>query len=158
MSSAPYLRAVGLAVLQAGTSGAWIAARDLSPARRRLTRLGTVAAAAAISYAATPASPGDDPDQDDEIVLSDQPFPISDPPPAAPLDKRKAVLAAAVIGLSVAAMVGRNQLEKRWHARLTSKSHPNPTRGLAVRMAGVEFAAHLAFQLVDARKAVLARR
>ncbi|HWS35374.1 MAG TPA: hypothetical protein VN408_21885 [Actinoplanes sp.] len=156
MSSVPYLRAVGLAVLQAGTSGAWIAARDLSPARRRLTRLGTVAAAAAISYAVTPDRPEDD--QDDEIVLSEQPFPVTDPPPAAPFDKRKAVLAAGAIGLSVAAIVGRSRMEKRWLSRLQRTNHPNPTRGLAVRMAGVEFAAHLAFQLVDARKSVLARR
>ncbi|GAA1636055.1 hypothetical protein [Actinoplanes couchii] len=158
-SAAPYLRAVGMAALQAGVSGAWIAARDLSPARRRLARAGSVAALAAVSYVVTPDAPDDD---DDEITLAARPFPVSDPPSGAEgpefvFDKRKAALAAGVLGLSVAALVGRRQLEKRWHARLTRKNHPHPTRGLAVRMATVEFAGHLAFQLADVRKGARAR-
>ncbi|SDT81101.1 hypothetical protein [Actinoplanes derwentensis] len=159
MPTSPYLRAVGMAVLQAGVSGTWIAARELSPARRRLARAGTVAALAAVSYAVTPDKTGA---AGDEIALAPHPFPVSDPPAATQepefvFDKRKAALTAGALALSVAALVGRRQLEKRWLARLTRKSHPHPTRALAVRMATVEFAGILAVQLADAHKEARAR-
>lgn len=155
MVAASYPRAVAKAALQAAFSGVWIAAAELSPAKRRLARLGTVAAAAAITYAASPKEPG----PADEIVLADRPFAVTDPPPAAgedeeaaaepafEVDKRTAIAAAGVLGLSAAMIVGRRRLEKRWLAGLTSGGHPHPTRALAVRMAAVEFAGYLVLQL-----------
>jgi hypothetical protein len=150
MSSVSYPRAVATAALQAGLSGAWIAARELSPMRRRLTRLGVVATVAALGYAVAP----DQPDPEPELVVAAEPFPVTDPPvPEEPVfDKRKAIIGAAVLGLSAAALVGRHQLEKRWLARLTRNGHRHPTRGLAVRMATVEFATTLAVQVADVRR------
>src|SRR5688500_3506387 len=103
MVSAPYQRAVALAALQAVLTSTWIAARELSPARRRLARLGTVAAVTAVGWAVTP-GPEESADSD-EIVLAERPFPVGDPPAHTeaerpPFDKRKAVLAAGVAGLS----------------------------------------------------------
>jgi hypothetical protein len=151
MASFSYPRAVATAALQAGLTGAWIAARDLSPARRRLTRFGTVAAVAAIGWAVVP----DRPEPEPELVVADKPFAVTDPPASEELpalDKRKAIIGATVVGLSVAALVGRRQLEKRWLARLTRNGHRSPTRALAVRMAAVEFATTLALQAADLRK------
>jgi hypothetical protein len=155
MASVSYPRVVATAALQAGLTGAWIAARDLSPARRRLTRLGTVAAGAAIGWAVVPDEPEPETEAETELVVADKPFAVTDPPPSEEppaLDKRKVIIGAAVVGLSVAALVGRRQLEKRWLARLTRDGHRRPTRALAVRMAAVEFAATLALQAADPRK------
>lgn len=165
MASASYGRAVGLAALQAVLSSTWIAARELSPAKRRLARLGTVAAVAAVGWVA---APKDASDSDDRIgpAIGASPYlaaegaasltasdDASPPDSEPPFDKRKAALMAGGIGIGVAAMVGRRQLEKRWLARLTRNGHPHPTRALAVRMAGVEFVGQLAMQLNDVRKA-----
>ncbi|MDI6103416.1 hypothetical protein QLQ12_32890 [Actinoplanes sp. NEAU-A12] len=155
MAVVSYPRAVAKAALQAALGGAWIAAGELSPAKRRLARLGAVSAATAIVWAAAPKESG----QSGEIVLADRPFAVTDPPPAGEhdgpdveFDKRKAIVAAGVVGLSVAAMIGRRRLEKRWLTRLTGSGHPHPTRALAVRMAAVEFAGHLALQLAEGRR------
>lgn len=85
-------------------------------------------------------------------VLVSEGGPVVDPEPAFTFDKRKAALGAAVVALSVGAMVGRRQLEKRWLARLTRNGHPHPTRALAVRMGAVEFAGALALQAAEMRK------
>ncbi|MEU4619976.1 hypothetical protein AB0G04_08340 [Actinoplanes sp. NPDC023801] len=153
MSSVSYPRAVATAALQACFSGTWIAARELSPARRRLTRLGAVAAVAALGYAVAP----DQPEPEPELVVADKPYLVTEPPapaaePQVPFDKRKAIIGAAVVGLSVATLVGRHQLEKRWLARLTRNGHRHPTRGLAVRMASIEFATTLVLQVADVRR------
>jgi hypothetical protein len=155
MSSVSYPRAVATAALQAGLSGAWIAARDLPPWRRRLTRLGMVAVVGALGYAVAPERA--EPEPEPELVVADEPFLVTEPPateeePGPAFDKRKAILGVAVVGLTAAAYVGRHQLEKRWLARLTRNGHRHPTRGLAVRMASVEFAATLALQVVDVRR------
>ncbi|MEU8242238.1 hypothetical protein AB0C07_28640 [Actinoplanes missouriensis] len=164
MASASYGRAVGLAALQAVLSSTWIAARELSPAKRRLARLGTVAAVAAVGWVAAPKDAPDS-DSDDQIgpAVGANPYlaaegaaspdDASQPDSEPPFDKRKAALVAGGIGIGVAAMAGRRQLEKRWLARLTRNGHPHPTRALAVRMAGVEFVGQLAMQLNDVRKA-----
>ncbi|MBB2944559.1 hypothetical protein FB565_004288 [Actinoplanes lutulentus] len=157
---ATYPRAIGLAALQAVLSSAWIAARELPPAKRRLARLGTVAVVGAVGYLVSPddASTSEDAfDADAELIVGENPFPVSEgaatSEPEPPFDKRKAALAVGAIGLSVAAIVARHQLEKRWLTRLTRNGHTHPTRALAVRMAGLEFAAQLAFQFADVRKA-----
>lgn len=159
MAAASYPQAVAMAALQAFTSGAWIAAGELSPARRRLTRFGTVAAMTAVAWAVSPKVAG----TDDEIGLSDRPFAVTDPPdaeaetveeaggeaPAPAFDKRILLVTAAVLGGSVAMIAGRRRMEKRWLARLAGNGHPHPTRGLAVRMAAVDFAGGLALQLAE---------
>lgn len=156
MSASTLSRAVAKAALQAVSGGLWIAAAELSPARRRLARLTTVTAMTAVVWAA---SPKEESGRDDEIVLADRPFAVTDPPPAGAeqepefvFDKRKAIAAAGAIGLSTAAFVGRRRLEKRWLARLTGDGHPHPTRALAVRMAAVEFAGYLVIQLAESRR------
>ncbi|WP_433825834.1 hypothetical protein ACQP2E_27460 [Actinoplanes sp. CA-015351] len=156
---ATYPRAVGLAALQAVLSSAWIVAQELPPAKRRLARLGTVATVGAIGYLIAPGDEShtaDEPEASDDLVVGQNPFPVSEGVEAtedAPLDKRKAALTAAAIGLAVAAIVGRRQLEKRWLTRLTRNGHTHPARALAVRMAGLEFAGQLAIQIADVHKA-----
>ncbi len=147
-----------MAALQAVLSAAWIAARDLPPARRRLTRFGTVAAVTAIGYAVSP-SPASN---DDEVNLAERPVRLADVKepddtpaelvPEVSIDKRKAALTVAVLGFSAAALWGRRRLEKNWSARLIRNGHPHPTRALAARIAGVEFAAQLVIQLADLHK------
>lgn len=157
MASVSYGRAVALAALQAALSSTWIAARELSPAKRRLARLGTVAAVATVGWVTSPKEEDDD-EFEPELVVGDRPFPVSDPQPvsesepAIPFDKRKAAVGLAMLGLTVAAVVGRRQLEKRWLARLTRNGHPHPTRALAVRVGAVEFAGQLALQVADAHR------
>jgi hypothetical protein len=161
MASASYPRAIAMAALQAALTSTWIAARELSPPRRRLARLGIVAAVGGVSYLASPRSADPEP----ELVVGARPMlvaeggPVVDPDafPEFAFDKRKAALTAAVLGASAAAMFGRRQVEKRWLARLTRNGHPHPTRALAVRMAGLEFAGQLALQLAETRKAAAQR-
>lgn len=160
MASASYQRAVAMAALQAALSSTWIAARELSPARRRLARSGIVAAVATVSYAASARSSDDRLRSSDELVVGKRPMlvseggPVVDPDtvPEFTFDKRKAAVAAGLVALSAAAMIGRRQLEKRWLARLTRNGHPHPTRALALRMGAVEFAGQLALQLAEMRK------
>ena len=137
MATAPhsYTRAVASAALQAAVSGAWIAARELSPAKRRLARFGTVAAVAAIGY----------------VVSSESPE-AGEKPEAADFDRRQAAALGLGVVAGTAGIVGRRQLEKRWLARLTRDGHPHPTRALAVRMTAAHFALHLALKLADLHK------
>jgi hypothetical protein len=157
MSSASYPRAVAMAALQAALTSSWIAARDLSPMRRRLTRTGLVAAIGAVSYVVSPRSEDSSDDSGAEIVVGQRPMLVSEftvePEPTPAFDKRKAAVGAAVVALSVGAMIGRRQLEKRWLARLTRNGHPHPTRALAVRIGAVEFAGALALQFAEMRRA-----
>lgn len=137
-----------MAALQAAHSGLWIAAGELSPARRRLARFGTFATVAAVAYAATPKP-------SEELVVGQQPFLASEGSPESgseePFDKRKALVTAGMIGLSAAMIVGRRSLEKKWLARLARKGHTRPRRALAVRMAAVEFTGLLAIQAAEMR-------
>ncbi|GAB2591805.1 hypothetical protein Aab01nite_38520 [Paractinoplanes abujensis] len=192
MAPVSYPRALALAALQAALSGSWIAAGELTPARRRLARLGAVAVTTGIGYVISPPSSSSAETPDSPVTLRlvapgsanalgvaapelagspDAAHPTGDRAPQAaagpshglldasemldikvPFDKRKAVLGAAVVALSAGAIAGRRQLEKRWLARLTGHGHPHPTRGLAVRMAAVEFAGQFALQLADRRR------
>ncbi|MFC7533866.1 hypothetical protein [Actinoplanes sp. GCM10030250] len=150
-----------MAALQAALSSTWILARELSPAKRRLARLGTVTAVAVVGWVVAPSEASDESEGAGvELVVGARPMlvaeggPVVDPEaqPEKTFDKRKAAVTAAALGLSVAAVIGRRQLEKRWLARLTRNGHPRPTRGLAVRMAAVEFTGQLALQLADMHK------
>ncbi|MGK5684780.1 hypothetical protein [Actinoplanes sp. URMC 104] len=147
MATASYSRAVTMAALQAVSSSIWIAARELSPAKRRLARAGTVAVMSAIGYVATP-----DEDKPGAKKKEEATTEAGESPADFTLDKRKAMAGAALLGLSLATMAGRRRLEKRWLGRLTRDGHPHPTRALAVRMAGVEFVGQLVVQLADRRK------
>ncbi|GID32973.1 hypothetical protein [Paractinoplanes brasiliensis] len=206
MATVSYPRALAMAALQAALSGTWIAAGELSPARRRLTRFGAAALVSGVGYVIsqpsrssdTPASP---PDAQVDLRLiapgsanalgiaapdltgsADATHPAADPAPAdeaagntdasrashglldasdllgigdkieIPYDKRRAAMGAAVVALSVGAMVGRRRLEKRWLAGLTRSGHPHPTRALAVRIAAIEFAAQLVLQFAEQRR------
>jgi hypothetical protein len=156
MAPASYPRAVGVAALQAVLSGVWIAAGELTPARRRLTRVGAVAVMGAVTLAVSPPS---DLARSSVVVLDAQPRLLSEvaPAPAEPtLDKRRIAATAGLLGVAVAVNVGRYQFRKRWLAKLTRDGHPHPTRALAVRMAAFEFAHQLALQIRDRRRAARA--
>ncbi len=148
----PYLRALAETGLDVASVGAWIAAAELPPARRRLARgaLAAVTTAAAIPgvragrrAVAEPATPG---------AGSGLPFvdvgirlPAGEPSDGDTSPRRRAVLAgavgAAVLTTAVAASVGAaaagRQLERRWLARLVRHGHPHPHRALGVRVAAL---------------------
>lgn len=149
----PYLRALAETGLDVASVGTWVAAAELSPARRRLARgaLAAVTVAVAIPGArgsrpaavdtAGPAAPGAGsglPFVDVGIRLSADPPSEAGTPP-----RRRAVLSGAagavVLATAVAASVGAavagRQLERRWLARLGRQGHEHPHRALGVRMA-----------------------
>jgi hypothetical protein len=172
----PYLRTLADAGLDVGSVGAWIAAAELPPARRRLAR-GAVAAAivavaipgirAARSAAAgadEPAVPGAGsglPYVDVGIQL-----PADDPSEDDPSLRRRALLAGAVgvgaltaaVAVSVGVAMAGRQLERRWLARLTRQGHPHPHRALALRMAGLYAALTVPSRLIIVRQVAKADR
>jgi hypothetical protein len=129
-------RVVAAAAAQAVVSGAWIAARELSPAKRRLARLSTVAAVAAVGWATSDDTEAPGSETDDDT-------------PSPEFDRRKAAALGVAALAGTAAILGRRRLEKRWLARLTRDGHTHPTRALALRMSAVEFTLHLGLQLAD---------
>nr|WP_221376330.1 hypothetical protein [Actinoplanes polyasparticus] len=173
MASSSYSRAVTVAAMQAVFNSAWIAARELSPAKRRLARVGIIAIGAAGYATATPdtrrairevrseveslrdkaEAPGDElKSLRDKAEPGDHEEPGPDESsatPDLPFDKRRAVAIVGALGLSIAVTLGRRRLEKRWLARLARDGHAHPTRALALRMAPVAFAAELAIQIID---------
>jgi hypothetical protein len=168
----PYLRALAEAGFDVGSVGAWIAAGELSPARRRLAR-GALAAITvgiaipgvrAVREAGEPAVPG---------ARSGLPFvdagirlPDDEPPEGDPALRRRALMTGAV-GVAVAttavavtvgsAVVGR-RLERRWLARLTRHGHPHPHRALGVRMAALYALVVVPSRILLVRKATDAER
>lgn len=159
MASSSYSRAVTVAAMQAVFNSAWIAARELSPAKRRLARVGVIAIGTAGYAAATPDTRRAIREVRAEVesLRDKQEDPESsrdkaeEPPatPEFPVDKRRAVAIVGALGLSLAVTLGRRRLEKRWLAGLARDGHAHPTRALALRMAPVVFAAELAIQLVE---------
>lgn len=153
-----YSRVVTVAAMQAVSSSAWIAARELPPARRRLARAGIIAVGAA-GYAAMPdnrrtirelrSEVESLRDKDEEA--GDEPESRPDEPeaPESPFDKRRAIATAGALGLTIAVTLGRRRLQKRWLARLVRDGHAHPNRALALRMAPMMFAAEIAVQLID---------
>ena len=150
----PYLRVLAETALDVASVGAWIAAAELPPARRRLARgaLATVTAAVAIpglraaraaadaTGPATPSTGSGLPFVDAGIKL-----PVDEPSDADTSPRRRAVLVGAVgvaalttaVAVSVGGAAAGRQLERRWLARLTRHGHPHPHRALAVRMAAL---------------------
>ncbi|WP_249997644.1 hypothetical protein [Actinoplanes sp. M2I2] len=171
MASASYSRAVTVATLNTAFTSAWIAARELPPAKRRLVRLGLVAVGAAGYAAAAPDArrafreirsevdalrdkPADSPEPAAADSDGSGEPATADADPAKPiaeftLDKRQTAALVGVMGVTIAMTFGRHQLEKRWLARLTRDGHPHPTRALALRMAPMAFAAEMVSQLID---------
>jgi hypothetical protein len=148
----PYLRVLADAGLDVGSVGAWVAAAELPPARRRLARgaLAAVTVAVAIpGFRAARRAAADDAEPAVPGAGSGLPFvdagirlPAGEPSEADAAARRRAVLAgAAVLGTAVAVSVGTavagRQLERRWLARLIRHGHPHPHRALGVRMAAV---------------------
>ncbi len=151
----PYLRALAEAGFDVASVGAWVAAAELPPARRRFARgaltavtvgaaiPGVRAALSAAADSAGPATPGAGsglPFVDAGIRL-----PADEPTEADGSPRRRAVLAGAVVAAmlttavaaSVGATVAGRGLERRWLARLTRHGHPHPHRALGVRMAAL---------------------
>jgi hypothetical protein len=160
MASPSYARAVSVAAMQATFNSAWIAARELSPTKRRLARLGVVAFGSALYAAVTPdtrramrEARSDVAALRDKVqALEGAEEPEADEPEAKPefsYDKRQTVAIAGALALTIAVTLSRRRLEKRWLASLARDGHPHPTRALALRMAPVAFVAEMAVQLVD---------
>lgn len=144
----PYLRALAETGLDVASVGAWVAAAELPPPRRRLARGALAAVAVAVAIpgvradrpaAANTAGSGL-PVVDAGIrIPADEPFEADGSP------RRRAVLAGAVgvaalttaVAVSVGAAAGSRRLERRWLARLTRHGHPHPHRALGVRMAAL---------------------
>ncbi|MFC3381009.1 hypothetical protein [Couchioplanes azureus] len=140
-----YGQATGSAALQGLMTGVWVAAGELSPAKRRLARLGTVVAVAGAG------------------AVRERVFPDPAPAPALPeaddtgepevISKAKLIGIGAGVAVSVAAMVAGRRLEKRWLAALTRDGHAHPYRALAVRLGLISFGATLAPNLIRVREA-----
>jgi len=143
----PYLRALAETGIDVASVGAWIAAAELSPPRRRLARGALAAVTVAVAIpgvrrhlpasvdTAEPTTPG----AGSGLPFVDVGIRLPADPPSA---RRRAVLTgAAVLTTAVAASVGTavagRQLERRWLARLARHGHQHPHRALAVRMAAL---------------------
>lgn len=173
----PYLRALADTGLDVASAGAWVAAGELSPDRRRLAR-GALAAIAvagtipeirswrsAVADTAEPPVPGS---------RSGLPFvDVGIELPAGELSeeetaeaRRRVVLASAVavgavitaVAVSVGVAAVSQKVERRWLARLTRHGHPHPHRALAVRVAGLHAAVAVPGRLLAVRQETRAGR
>ncbi|MDR7277123.1 hypothetical protein [Catenuloplanes atrovinosus] len=168
-----YLRTLAEAGLDVASVGAWIAAGELRPARRRLARgaLVAVTVAAAIpgvrairadlQGAAEPVIPG---------AHSGLPFvdagirvPAGEPAAGKASARRQVVLTGAAglttaVAISAGAAMAVRRLERRWLERLTRQGHPHPHRALGVRMAALYSVVVVPSRLLAARKAAEADR
>ncbi|MFC3737926.1 hypothetical protein [Paractinoplanes deccanensis] len=172
----PYLRALAGAGLDVASAGAWVAAGDLSPARRRLARgaLAAIAAAGAIPEVRAWRSTVAGTERAVPGARSGLPFvDVGIELPAAELSeeeaaegRRRAVLAGAVgvgvvitaVVVSVGAAAASREWERRWLARLTRHGHSHPHRALAVRMAGLYAVLAVPSRLLAARQDTQAGR
>jgi hypothetical protein len=155
----PYLRALAEVGLDVASVGAWVAAAELPPPRRRLARGALAAVGVAVAV------PG---------IRADRPIAANTAKPSSPsagsrlpyvdagirIDasqrRRPALVGAAVLTTAVAASVGAavagRQLERRWLARLTRHGHPHPHRALGVRMAALYAVMVVPSRLLAVRK------
>ncbi|MEV4636297.1 hypothetical protein AB0J80_03000 [Actinoplanes sp. NPDC049548] len=171
-----YVRAVGAAALQGLLTGVWVAAGELPPAKRRLSRAGAVVTLSAVASIRDWAFTDDPRDRQPSPRRSPDPAisspPATSPPPAAssppavpapsaalgsadaplPISKKSLIVTGAGIALSVGTMIGGRKLEKRWLAALHRDGHPHPHRALAVRMGLLSFAATLPRRLIRVRE------
>lgn len=164
----PYLRALAGTGLDVASVGAWVAAAELSPARRRLARATLVLALVAVpdrgssadpaaSVAPVPGGSSGLPFVDAGITLPAGRPSRADVPPRRAVLVGAAVLTAAVTFAAGGAVVG-HRLQRRWLARLSRHGHPHPHRALAVRTAAVYAVLVAPARLLAARPGAAAGR
>ena len=137
-----YARAVGASALQGLLTGIWVAAGELSPAKRRAGRAAAVVTLSAVASARDWAFP----DEEQKEKEEEQKTP-------GPPDKRQLLALGAAAAISTGMVLGRRRLERRWLAGLERAGHPHPYRALAVRMGLLSFAGTLPGRLVKAHTA-----
>lgn len=168
-----YLRALAEAGFDVASVGAWIAAGELPPARRRLARGALVAVTVAVAIPGVRAIRADVESAAEPVIpgaRSGLPFvdagirvPAGEPSGGKAAARRRVVLAGAAglttaVAVSVGAAVAVRRLERRWLERLTRQGHPHPHLALGVRMAALYSVMVVPSRLLAARKAVEADR
>jgi hypothetical protein len=168
-----YLRALAEAGLDVGSVGAWVAAGELSPARRRLARGALVAVNVAVAIPGVRAIRADVAGAGEPVIpgaRSGLPFvdagiriPAGEPAGGGTSAGRRAVQAGAVVlatggAVSVGVAAAGRRLERRWLARLARHGHPHPHRALGVRMAALYAVVVVPSRLLAVRKAAEADR
>jgi hypothetical protein len=160
------VKAVATPLAQGLFAGAWSASRGMPAGRRRLVRVGAVAAAAAL--AAPSAIREIRADQAKRDARSDEPATI-DPRQLDPEEikaevrrtflestakyRAAPVLGATAVVTSTVLFLFRRRLEKRWLHDLRRHGHPHPHRAAAVRVAALTVAANIPSALLDLREA-----
>ncbi|MFI7597217.1 hypothetical protein [Actinoplanes sp. NPDC049681] len=152
-----YVRAVGAAALQGLLTGVWVAAGELPPAKRRLSRAGAVITLSAV------ASIGDRTFPDEARAVPPQPRDLSPDPralgggageaPPRPISKARLAATGVGVAVSVATMIGGRRLQKRWLAALARDGHAHPHRALGLRLGLISFAGTLPRQLIRVHEA-----
>jgi hypothetical protein len=137
--------ALASTALEAGATGAWVAAGELSPWKRRLSRTGLTAVVAGIGFGLSRPAPNGSVETPEDEARDDET--LDDP--AGPA-RRDPVLETVAAGIAIAVMIGSSMLRKRWLAGLDRAGHANPQRALAVRVAAVSFAGTLPARLMEA--------
>lgn len=148
-----YAGAVGTAALQGLVSAVWVAAEELPPGARRLTRLGMSLAVAAVGAGTTR-------DATEEGATGRPPErrPTDAPAAASPgrLTAAPGRLAAAAVLLpvvTVGPMILRRRLERRWLDQAAAGGHLHPHRVVALRIGLLSFLMTLVSNLVKAHQA-----
>ncbi|GAB7037096.1 MULTISPECIES: hypothetical protein [Catenuloplanes] len=164
----PYLRALAEAGFDVASVGAWIAAGELPPARRRLARGALVAVTAAVAIPGVRAIRADVEGAAEPVIAgarSGLPFvdagirvPAGEPSGGRASARRRVVLVGAAgltaaVAVSVGGAVAVRRLERRWLERLTRQGHPHPHRALGVRMAALYSVVVVPSRLLAVRKA-----
>lgn len=135
-----YARAVGASALQGLLTGIWVAAGELTPAKRRAGRAAAVVTLSAVASIRDWAFP------DEEEKEKEQSTPRTP-------DKRQLLVLGAAAAISTGMVIGRRRLERRWLTGLERAGHPHPYRALGVRVGLLSFAGTLPGRLVKAHSA-----
>ena len=134
-----YARAVSASALQGLLTGIWVAAGELSPAKRRAGRAAAVVTLSAVGSIRDWAFPDEEQDEEQKTP--------------SPPDKRQLLVLGAAAVVSTGMILGRRRLEQRWLAGLERAGHPYPYRALAVRVGLLSFAGTLPGRLAKAHTA-----
>ena len=146
-----HLRALAETGLDVAAVGAWVAAAELRPARRRVARGALVALLAAVAIpefragrlvvdaagTAVPDAGSGLPSVDAGIRLPADELSAADPAARRRVVLTGAAALTAAVAASAGVAVGGRRLERRWLARLHRNGHPHPHRALGLRMAGL---------------------
>ena len=136
-----YARAVGASALQGLLTGIWVAAGELTPAKRRAGRAAAVVTLSAVASIRDWAFPDEERDEKPEQTTPRPP------------DKRQLLALGAAAVVSTGMVLGRRRLEQRWLTGLQRAGHPHPYRALGVRVGLLSFAGTLPSRLVKAHSA-----